>query len=62
MSGYACLSCGSTDTEAEFVDIGVGSQQVTPYVCHACGYVEGNCPHGTCFPECPVVAYCGDAK
>jgi hypothetical protein len=30
-----CPYCGE-ECEAEFVDIGVGMQQVTPYECHKC--------------------------
>lgn len=37
-----CPWCGSSDLEAEFVDIGVGAQQVTPYHCCACGADEMN--------------------
>ena len=32
-----CPICDSTNIDAEFVDIGVGEQQVTPYVCGDCG-------------------------
>lgn len=32
-----CPFCGSDDTDAEFVDIGVGEQQVSPYCCVTCG-------------------------
>lgn len=31
-----CPYCSSPHTDAEFVDIGVGVQQVTPYHCFAC--------------------------
>jgi hypothetical protein len=31
-----CPWCGSTQLYAEFVDIGVGSMQVTPYECCSC--------------------------
>lgn len=34
-----CPQCGEK-AEAEFVDIGVGSQQCTPYGCPACGWVD----------------------
>lgn len=34
-----CPWCGSTDIDAEFVDVGVGStgMQVTPWMCGDCG-------------------------
>jgi len=35
----ACPYCG-TETRAEFVDIGVGYQQVAPYRCGACFAVQ----------------------
>lgn len=38
----SCPDCGGTDLEAEFVDIGVGEQQVTPYHCNTCGWQERN--------------------
>lgn len=34
-----CPYCG-TECEAEYCDIGVGMQQVTPFVCHNCHAVE----------------------
>jgi hypothetical protein len=35
-----CGWCGSTDVEAEYVDNGVGYQQVSPHVCSTCHAVE----------------------
>lgn len=35
-----CPFCGSTDLHAEYVDIGVGEQRVTPYQCAGCGARE----------------------
>lgn len=35
-----CPQCGG-ECEAEFVDIGVGMQQVTPYGCVDCEWYEG---------------------
>jgi hypothetical protein len=35
--GVDCPYCGCGDTWAEFVDVGVGHQQVTPYICENCG-------------------------
>jgi hypothetical protein len=32
-----CPICDSENIDAEFVDIGVGEQQCTPYVCGDCG-------------------------
>lgn len=31
-----CPWCGSTNVEADWVDIGVGSEQAGPYMCHNC--------------------------
>ena len=36
----ACPWCNSTEVDAEFVDNGVGMQQVTPYLCGECGSSE----------------------
>lgn len=36
----ACPWCGSFDIDAEFVDNGVGMQQVSPYLCGRCGASE----------------------
>ena len=35
-----CPHCDSYQTSAHFVDIGVGFQQATPFVCHDCGARE----------------------
>lgn len=35
-SGPRCPFCSSTNTDAEFVDVGVGFEQVTPYICGDC--------------------------
>jgi hypothetical protein len=35
-----CGWCGSENLTCEFVDIGVGQQQVTPYECISCGATE----------------------
>ena len=35
-----CPHCGDPNCEAETVDIGVGSQQSSPYACERCGYIE----------------------
>jgi hypothetical protein len=35
-----CGWCGSKDTDAEYVDNGVGMQQVTAAVCNHCGAVQ----------------------
>lgn len=32
-----CPYCNTDSLDAEFVDIGVGRQQVTPYECSVCG-------------------------
>jgi len=37
-----CGWCGSRDTDAEYVDNGVGMQQVTAAVCRHCGAVQIN--------------------
>lgn len=43
---------------AEFVDVGVGLRQVTPYHC-ACGWVEGGCGVDECEKErCISWDYC----
>jgi hypothetical protein len=34
-----CPYCGAL-CDAEFVDIGVGEQQVSPHHCHSCGATE----------------------
>lgn len=38
-----CPWCRSEEIDAEFVDIGVGMQQVTPYVCGECGAYQFGC-------------------
>ncbi len=52
MSGYAygdsqpveeCPCCGD-EAHAEFCDIGVGFQQISPYHCFGCGATEGEGP------------------
>jgi hypothetical protein len=59
-----CPNCGGTNVEAEFVDIGVGSQQATPYGCLDCHWVEGRiefeCPHGNKVGECNDCDVAGD--
>lgn len=35
-----CPRCGATAT-CETVDNGVGEQQVTPFACYTCGWVQG---------------------
>ena len=35
-----CPYCGHKEFDAEFVDIGVGFQQVTPAICENCGAQE----------------------
>lgn len=35
-----CPYCGSTQIDAEYVDIGVGHQRVTPFYCYACAAEE----------------------
>jgi hypothetical protein len=40
-----CPWCGSPDLDAEFVDIGVGQEQVTPYRCTSCDANEMNPYH-----------------
>lgn len=42
-----CPVCGGPAT-AEYVDIGVGEQRVSPYSCHTCEWVE---PAGEDFLE-----------
>lgn len=37
-----CPWCGSKSVDAEFVDIGVGYQQVTPYQCEDCWATQIN--------------------
>lgn len=39
MPALRCPQCGS-ETEADFVDIGVGLQQTGPYGCFNCGWVQ----------------------
>ena len=36
-----CPECGKK-AEADFVDIGVGSQQISPYYCPDCGWTQGS--------------------
>lgn len=40
-----CGWCGSENLTCEFVDIGVGQQQVTPYECISCGATEMSPDH-----------------
>jgi hypothetical protein len=40
-----CGWCGSDNLSCEYVDIGVGRQQVTPYECISCGAVEMSPDH-----------------
>jgi hypothetical protein len=42
-----CGWCGSENLSCEYVDIGVGRQQVTPYECISCGAVEVSPDHFT---------------
>jgi hypothetical protein len=44
-SEQTCPFCGSTDVDAEYVDIGVGVQQVTPFMYGACFAVQMNPYH-----------------
>lgn len=41
LDGPRCPICGEP-AEAEFVDIGVGEQQVTPWYCAPCQWTEGD--------------------
>lgn len=43
MMRETCPDCGGPNCTAETVDIGVGEQQCTPFVCEDCGYVQ---PYG----------------
>lgn len=40
-----CPFCGSTNIDCEYVDIGVGFQQVTPYFCSDCLAHQMNPPY-----------------
>src|SRR5262249_29704992 len=40
-SEHRCPQCGGSNYDCEYVDIGVGMQQVTPRGCYDCFYVEG---------------------
>lgn len=40
-----CPWCGSTNVEADWVDIGVGSEQAGPYMCHDCQSTQMNPYH-----------------
>ncbi len=42
-----CGWCGSENLSCEYVDIGIGRQQVTPYECISCGAVEMSPDHFT---------------
>lgn len=42
MIDETCPYCASTAISAEFVDIGVGFERVTPYFCTDCGAHEFN--------------------
>jgi hypothetical protein len=35
-----CPYCGSTQIDAEYVDIGVGQQRITPFYCYDCAAAE----------------------
>ena len=35
-----CPACGSDQYDANWVDVGVGERQVTPYHCSDCDYTE----------------------
>lgn len=37
-----CPYCNSENIDCEYVDIGVGSIQCTPYVCHDCNAIQIN--------------------
>ena len=53
-----CPICGSK-VHAEYVDIGVGYQQVEPHYCPKCTWVEGNCLAEECSKKCTAWDYCG---
>lgn len=38
-----CPTCGSRVIEGEYVDIGVGMQQVSPDVCDYCDWIQPGC-------------------
>jgi len=40
-----CLKCGQP-AYADFIDIGVGEQRISPYRCEACGWIEEADPLG----------------
>lgn len=43
MSKFAtCPFCKNKECEAEFVDIGVGEIQSSPYICEKCGSYQQN--------------------
>jgi hypothetical protein len=53
-----CPYCRCTRCEAEFVDIGVGYQQVSPYVCPECCAVEVG-PYDKDPPSASIEAFTG---
>lgn len=42
-----CPLCGK-ELEADYVDIGIGMEKVSPYWCEYCTYVEPGCPQEKC--------------
>jgi hypothetical protein len=53
-----CPKCGA-EAMANFVDNGVGMQQIEPYYCEACDWVEGGCPQDVCNPiRCISYGFC----
>ena len=62
MNTIPCPECG-TKCFAEFVDVGVGYQQVGPYHCSKCGWTEGCYYQDQCTgPDCESYSYCSHAK
>lgn len=58
---YKCPRCGNM-CWAEFVDVGFGwqlAQQMSPYICDNCHWVERGCTSDECYEEkCKSWKYC----